>query len=310
MLFSSFDGKDLMDAQQELLDSIAEFEPLLNIYMPDWGDLSQYDDFLIAVLPKGANGQKGYKLDAYNKKGDLIILDSKKEPNIPYMVIGYNERVNLSPNTGERSSSILQTKYYTYELKTTYIPTTIASESYNTLADENRVAPKVRKRSIFDGKNYEVIKMARFLSRDALRNVEEWTRGNPEMFCKVYYKKLGSFFDFAVGHVSIHDINLGEDDWYTGSRTWIGGNDWKVVDNYGNWRVFRWAPTALMTKIAYAFYEDDEGVRVRASFSGREISVTVENGEYVGSDWVFFQDSLGKTYKLSNSFEFVIDQEK
>lgn len=53
MLFSSFDGKDLVNTQQGLLDSIAEFEPLLNIYMPDWDDLSQYDDFLIAVLPKG-----------------------------------------------------------------------------------------------------------------------------------------------------------------------------------------------------------------------------------------------------------------
>ena len=43
-----------------LLDSISKSEPLLNIYMPDWGDLSQYDDFLIVISPKEVNEHEEY----------------------------------------------------------------------------------------------------------------------------------------------------------------------------------------------------------------------------------------------------------
>lgn len=292
----------------ELLDSIAKQEPLLNIYMPDWGDLSQYDDFLVVVSPRQVNEREGYVLKAYNKKGEVVLLNSKEEPKLPYLVVGYNERVEAEPNTGGRSASFLRTKYYSYTLNEGYIP--LHSEEADEIDDSVRAKPKVRKRSIVDRKSYEVIKMARFLSKRALQDVEDWSRGAPEVFCKVYYKRLGSLFDFAVGHVTVQEVRLGEDGWYSGSRSWLKFNPWKVVENWGNWRVLRWVPTALMTKMLYLFYEKDGEVKVTVNFSSREFTASVSDGDLVGSDWVLFADPLGKKYQVSNTFEFIIDQEK
>ena len=86
-------------------------------------------------------------------------------------------------------------------------------------------------------------------------------------------------------------------------------NPWKVVENNGNWRVFNWARTALMTKMAYLFYEDDGEAKVTVSAFGKEVEATVSSGDLVGSSWVYFSDPLNKSYKISNSFEFTIDQE-
>lgn len=293
-----------------LLDSISKSEPLLNIYMPDWGDLSQYDDFLIVISPKEVNEHEEYTLKAYNMKGDTILLSSKKEPDLPYLVIGYNERVNVKTKMENSSSTFLRTPYYSYELKTEGL---ISSESLQITNNNNakleNTNASIRKRSIIDRKSFETIKKARFLSKSALQNVEGWSRGAPEMFCKVYYKKLGSLFDFIVGEVSVFPINLGEDGWYSGSRSWLKFKPWKVVENNGNWRVFNWARTALMTKMAYLFYEDDGEAKVTVSAFGKEVEATVSSGDLVGSSWVYFSDSLNKSYKISNSFEFTIDQE-
>ena len=70
----------------------------------------------------------------------------------------------------------------------------------------------------------------------------------------------------------------------------------------GNWRVFNWARTALMTKMAYLFYEDDGGAKVTVSAFGKEVRATVSLGDLVGSSWVYFLDPLNKLYKSSNSF--------
>lgn len=77
----------------------------------------------------------------------------------------------------------------------------------------------------------------------------------------------------------------------------------------GNWRVFNWVRTALMTKMAYLFYEDDGGAKVTVSAFGKEVEATVSLGDLVGSSWVYFLDPLNKSYKISNSFEFTIDQQ-
>jgi len=117
-----------------LLDSISKSEPLLNIYMPDWGDLSQYDDFLIVISPKEVNEHEEYTLKAYNMKGDTILLSSKKEPDLPYLVIGYNERVNVKTKMENSSSTFLRTPYYSYELKTEGL---ISSESLQITNNNN-----------------------------------------------------------------------------------------------------------------------------------------------------------------------------
>lgn len=284
-----------------LLESIAKNEPLLNIYMPEWGDLSKYDDFLIVILPKNANDKNSYKLSAYNKNGDLITLDSRKEPNIPYLVVGYNERFNISKNNGTRSSSILNTKYYSYNLKGNYIE----YDNINLPKYENRASDSNRKRNILHRDRKEVITVARFLSKGAVEAVEGWAKGQPEVFCNVYYKELGSIVDFIIGYVSSITINMDNNHWYSGRKFWWS---WSIKDNYGNWDIINWNKNALKTKMGYLFYEDDGSVKIELSNFEKKINVKIEDGDLIGSEWVHYSDNLGKTYRISNMFEFVIDQ--
>lgn len=45
-------AQQVESAMNELAMSVQKFDPLLNVYMPDWGDLSQYDDFLFVLDTK------------------------------------------------------------------------------------------------------------------------------------------------------------------------------------------------------------------------------------------------------------------
>jgi hypothetical protein len=67
---------------------------------------------------------------------------------------------------------------------------------------------------------------------------------------------------------------------------------------------------AIPTEQFGKLYEtDDGGAKVTVSAFGKEVEATVSLGDLVGTSWVYFLDPLNKSYKISNSFEFTIDQE-
>lgn len=296
------------DSIDKLLDRLYREHPLLNIYMPDWTNEDIKDDFLIVVLPDTFEDGMDMPLPALNLKGELVYVSSLKEPSVPYMVIGSNERVILSDNA---KVSVDKKTFYgdfnAYEVDS-FIPCENESDMNKSASLRAMTSGK---RSLLDKKSDEVITMARFMSKQALQNVEGWHHGKPEVKMRAYYKSLSSVVDFFVGEISHHEVNMGIEGWYTGHRLWISGGKWDVCPNYGNWHIMRWIPVAHPTKMKYVFFETDhKSHTITVNVGSNDISFTYSKGtDEIGSTWVLFTDPLGKTYTLSNAFQFTLNQE-
>ena len=83
--------------------------PLLNIAVPVNIDKWNTDNFtpLVAVIPSGIKDKDLKELKAYDSDGNEHILDAKKRPDYPVVVIGNNERLTYSAATGYASNNSL-----------------------------------------------------------------------------------------------------------------------------------------------------------------------------------------------------------
>lgn len=283
---------------QDFVENFKVTAPLLNVYLPEDQDFSNMENFLTVILYSDFRDGKDQIVKALNVKGEIVEISAFEEPDVPYMVVGINERFDLSPqNIDNRiystQSPVFRTKYHNYYLSQSF-------EKKDQL--QRMIELRSLKRSSTDSESYEVITRAKFRSRDAIRSVESWVRGKPEVEARVVFHNKGSLLDFVLGEATSMSIYMGENNWYTGKR-----RKPNPCDNYGNWFVVRWAPLAKQTKMKYIFGERDNGFNITLNDN---LSFSVHGGDDMGSQYVHWKDNLNQTYPTSNLFEFEIGQRK
>lgn len=269
-----------------LIEEIKKNAPLLNVYFPEGQKLDQ-DEFLTVILDPSFDDSKDKTVKAFNKKGEIVEISADEEPDVPYMVIGINERITLTSETGlTRSTSgpIFTNEYHSYYLpdcfnkeKKAFIPSTYASHRGN--------------RS-----NPDVISRAKFKSSNAIKRVEKWMRGAPEVHLTVIYADK-SPADIVFGPL-LHNLqfNLGDKNWYTGPR-----RKKRPRDNFGNWYITNWT-NCQKTYMKYHFHEMDNKFKV--TVNGWEVKFS--GGDLIGDSKVNYSDNLGTTYHIGDMFEFDI----
>lgn len=272
--------------------------PLLQIYMPDDQDFSNMSDFITVILFPNFKDGKDKSVKAFNSKGEIISISALEEPEVPYMVIGLNERFDLMADKTNIKSYRDQKPYFTTEYHTYYLSDTFRKkdplekimETKNTRANRNTSDKNI----------YDVITRARFMSRDAIRNIESWMRGKPEVWGRLVFHQLGSPLDFILAGSTVISLDMGEDNWYTGKR-----RKPNPCNNYGNWQCVRWVPLAKQTKMKYIFVEEDNGFSITIN---NNLTINLHGGDNIGEQYVFFRDNINRTYPVSNVFEFEIGQ--
>ena len=83
-------------------------DPLLNIAVPvhinDW-NVANYQP-LVAVLTEAYDDQKSSHIVAYDAEGKEHWIDAKNEPNVPVVVVGWNERLKSTTEYQQRVRDI------------------------------------------------------------------------------------------------------------------------------------------------------------------------------------------------------------
>lgn len=295
LLNSFIDGLTLTMAINErtedfisFLNEVQQKSPLLNIYFPQDLEIEDFfnsQEFFTVILDPFFSDTENSTVYAYNKNGELVELSANEEPSVPYIVVGLNERITLTPETAiTRSTSepIFTNEYHSFYLpdcfnkeKETFIPSTYGTQRGN--------------RS-----NPDVISRARFKSSSAIKEVEKWLRGAPEVHLTVIYADK-SPADVILGPL-LHNLqfNLGDNNWYTGPR-----RKKKPCDNFGNWSITNWI-NCQKTYMRYHFHEMDNKFKV--TVNGWEVQFS--GGDLIGDSKVNYSDNLGQTYHIGNMFEF------
>lgn len=270
-----------------LIDDVKRNVPLLNIYFPPTDQEKINNDFLTIILEPSFDDSKDRVVQAINKKGEIIEITTDEEPEIPYMVVGINER--LIPVPKEEISyitnrAVFSSEYYSYYLPNCY---NVEDEKFPFIVP---TAIGVKER----GLEQDIISRAKFKSSDAIKAVEKWLRGAPEVHLTVIYADY-SPVDLLVGPL-LHNLefNLGDDNWYTGPR-----RKKNPCDNYGNWYTTDWI-NCQKKYMKYHFTEMDNGFSI--TINGWDINVS--GGDLIGGCKVNYQDVSGKTYHISDKFEF------
>jgi len=132
----------------------------LNISVPffidEWNPDKQIP--LVAIAYGAIEGEAKF-LKAFDHKGKVYLLDALKEPNLPVIVVGENERVDKKGNHLQKISN----------------PHIVTKSEHNSKKLKIACEAPYRK----NGKN-EILK-ALFMSNSVLNQVEAWWRGAPEI---------------------------------------------------------------------------------------------------------------------------------
>ena len=272
-----------------LIDGFKKNAPLLNIYLPDGQEIDAANDFLTVILDPSFSDQDDHVVKAFNRQGDIIEISADEEPELPYMVVGINERYTLKQETAYTRSTqeaIFSNEYHSY-----YLPDCFNQEKVDAFIPQTRANSYRNNRSASD-----VISRARFKSSSAIKQVEKWLRGAPEVHLTVIYADY-SLLDIITGPL-LHNMqyNLGDNGWYKGKR-----RKKKPRDNFGNWYTLNW--NGLQKKyMKYHFHEMDN--RFKVAINGWEIAFS--GGDLIGDCKVNYADPLGTTYHMGNMFEIDI----
>jgi hypothetical protein len=202
------------------IDDIFKKEPLLNISIPIHAEKWDFkkNNLLVAALTSEDNPV----VKAYDSKGKVYFLDHKKDPDVPVIVIGYNERFSFINGKYERKPFIgAQTSLLTKNMK-------IASCSFPYRVNNN----------------YEWLKEMKFLD---LSQYESWTRGAPEIKLRVFFpQSSNNYTSLAEGP----NTGIMEPP----NRAFINNAWWNNADV----PVFYWdSPTKAYT-VLYHFLEIDD----------------------------------------------------
>lgn len=308
----------------KIIKEIAQKYPLINIYTPfEENDFLSAKDFLIVVDNISGKDGEGYLLSAYNKKGELVRLSSSEEPTIPYIVVGRNERVEVVTNNTLRSLKSPEMVYhknetYSFLLKNNRLSniTCKGDKLRSSLLDDDLVWDDLdldlgTYRSPDEKYRYDYISQAEFMSKTALQRVENWSRGQPEVILTIYYDSVLSDLPETQIYSDKYKLtfDLGEDGWYSGSRSWLKKGKFTVRTNTTGWYLARWNTIAKPTQMRYYFIEEDGDFVINLKYKdfGVENIDLSGHAELIGETIVDYKDSLPREYPLGNTFKFTLD---
>lgn len=298
------------------ISEISQKYPLINIYTPfSEKDFLSAKDFLIVVDNLSGKDDLGYNMSAFNKKGEKVFLSSNEEPKIPYIVVGRNERVEAYPNNTLRSlnSTYHKNKTHSFSLKKGFSNIEEKS-SLRSLSENAGLFNDLNEyRSIGDRDTYDYISKAEFMSKSALQRVEGWSRGQPEVVLTIFYDSIlenGSETQIYNNKYKLN-VDLGEEGWYSGSRSWLKPGRFKVRTNTTGWTIVRWGVVAKPTQMRYYFVEEDGKFEVKVSYKGVKVEFDLMgSADFIGETIIDFYDSLPREYPMGNTFKFTLDLRK
>jgi len=178
-----------------LIDSILYYCPKLQISLPELfdGSTSQWDPIngqvLICELPTDYDDQKIQTIKAWDIKGNEYTLSTGEIPNIPVIVIGKSERIEISNDGVQNFNSKLpfyKGQYYNYRFADFE---SVTPETVKSAATLRSIA--ACDRETYSG--YDILYKGKFVSIDAYRQVEGWPQGRPEFHVTISYsEKVGT----------------------------------------------------------------------------------------------------------------------
>lgn len=233
ILYTNIRGKNIKGKQfdayldkgetlkQATIEAILEKNPLLNIAIPLHSE--KWNTSKHSLLVAALDSEESPVLKAFDSQGKVYYIKHDVEPNVPVIVVGYNERVK----------TIKSTKAYDF------IKNDVSR------ARVMNCIPPYRQDS-----NYERLRGMRF-SEDGLQQVESWSRGAPEIVLHCYapvnsnnFTQLTKIGD-TQGYLEPDKRNDIKDQWWWGD----GGNL--------NVALFPWIRSVNTRSVMFYFWEWD-----------------------------------------------------
>ncbi len=189
---------------ESFLDSLINKYPLIQISIPeirdgsteDWDDLNYVP--LVAVIPDNFDENRTEVIPAYDIDGNITYLDVNSCPEKPVIVIGRNERLIVKKKDGQKTKSAsieyesrcLETYYETDRYEYLMPIDCGDTELGNPSGSDNSGESTYDRDSNRDRDN---LSKARFVNKDAYRQVEPWPHGRPEFKVVItYIEKVGT----------------------------------------------------------------------------------------------------------------------
>jgi len=225
--------------------------PLLQISIPEvfenstenWDASDQ--EVLVAYLPEDYDEGKTLFIQAFDKEGKLHMIDAVNEPDFPVIVVGLNERLEVSSTSTQNS----RTKSY------------FSNEHYNYYLTNNTESIKSKKESLINSRanatydrdsdgGKEVLYQGRINNKGAWRQIEGWPAGRPEFKVVIGYVDKSSGSAVAQTTTKILD-----------KSGWVKRNLFssKVTTKTINIPIFTWYKDRYALDMKYIWLELDSG---------------------------------------------------
>ncbi|MET3129626.1 hypothetical protein ABID42_004752 [Arcicella rosea] len=271
--------------------------PLLNISVPvniaKW-NTSSFEP-LVVVTPKIKDETKLTRVKAFDKAGNIHWLDAKKAPNYPVVVVGQNERLEIS-NTGEFKAK----KGLLYNFDSA-ISLNSTDESLDDGTGGNGGGGGSGGGQCSGSMPYSTGVYLLGYNSGNISAIESWFNGDPEirMTCAYTNQSNNSVNIFGQTTGNLHNPD----------RSWVDAKWWNLNDYLFYWQ------SSIGDAVSFVLWEEDAGtlinfpVTVKGKFLGVEFnsSFTVnisDDNEWIGSFPVYREDFCsGKTFG-NNSLYF------
>lgn len=291
---------------EELLNDIQTNHPLLQISIPnmetaDWEEIiSGNSPFLVAFLDDNYDDMSGESIVAYDQEGKEHILDGKKAPVEPVIVISESERIISVPRSQQNEYSDHEIMYETSEciyFKKHFLALNAAEESEL----ENNIDSNLSLRATTSYRashpTYrDYIWKAKLPTSE---NYESWAKGRPE---------ISVIISFYANRLPNKEIRYDDKGW--------ANNNLRILNS----EIIKWEPSELGRYIAYSWREEDGGDKdktISITFPSGTISdVTLPSSslsfkvgnkdDIIGTSLVNYDDENGRVYDPTgqNKFNF------
>lgn len=254
--------------------SLVEAMPLLNISVPkkinNW-DVANYEP-LVVVEPLVKNEHELKVIKAYDKDGNIHWIDAQKEPDLPVVVVGYNERVTVSAEGKvELKSGLIS------DVKSNYVQA--PSDDEGTGGGGGNTGGTGGSISQYNDNAWIYLKG---MSSSDISLYESWWKGAPEITMQVFAPSSTTNFS-SLG--KIRQIDEMQD----GDRSGINDGNWWTTSH----TVTYWESAVIGKTLLFHFYEVDGGIP--------EITISLGGSFKFTLAGVEMSETLGVSTKISDS---------
>lgn len=290
---------------EELLNDIQTNHPLLQISIPnmetaEWEEIiSGNSPFLVAFLDENYDDMSGESIVAYDQEGKEHILDGKKAPVEPVIVISESERIISVPRSQQNEYSDHEIIYETSEciyFKKQYV----ALNPTDGAELENNIDPSLSLRASSYRASHPTYRDYIWKAKPPTgENYESWAKGRPE---------ISVIISFYANRLPNKEIRYDDKGW--------ANNNLRILNS----EIIKWEPSELGRYIAYSWREEDGGDKdktISITFPSQTISgVSLPSSSFsfkvgnkddiIGTSLVNYDDENGRVYDPTgqNKFNF------